>query len=130
MSSFEKKIILEGEDMNLQQVLEVFSHRMKSQVGEKTVYGEPIKAEGKTIIPVSRVAFGLGLGQGTNPNAQTSQAGEIGMGMGGGVVAQPVGVLEVTPDDTRFIPCQDMRKWLGVLLLGIGIGLWLKKSQY
>jgi len=116
--------------MNLQQVLEVFSHRLKSQVGNNTVFGEPIQAEGKTIIPVSRIAFGLGLGQGTNPNAQTSQSGEIGMGMGGGVVAQPMGVLEVTPENTRFIPCQDMRKWLGVLLLGIGIGLWLKKSRY
>jgi uncharacterized spore protein YtfJ len=116
--------------MNLQQVLDVFSHRMKSQVGDKTVYGEPIQAEGKTIIPVSRVAFGLGLGQGTNPHAQASQGGEIGMGMGGGFVAQPVGVLEVTQDETRFIPCQDIRKWLGVLLLGVGIGLWLKKSRY
>ena len=82
--------------MNLQQVLEVFSHRIKSQVGDNTVYGEPIQAEGKTIIPVSRVAFGLGLGQGSNTNAQNSQSAEMGMGMGGGVVAQPLGVMEVT----------------------------------
>jgi hypothetical protein len=54
----------------------------------------------------------------------------MGMGMGGGVVAQPVGVLEVTSENTRFIPCQDTRKWLGVLLLGMGIGLWLKKSRH
>ena len=116
--------------MNLQQVLEVFSHRLKSQVGNNTVYGEPIQAEGKTIIPVSRVTFGLGLGQGSNPNSPTSQSGEIGLGMGGRVVAQPVGVLEVTTENTRFIPFQDTRKWLGVLLMGIGIGLWLKKSRY
>ena len=116
--------------MNLQQVLEVFSHRIKSQVGDNTVYGEPIQAEGKTIIPVSRVAFGLGLGQGSNTNPQNSQSAEMGMGMGGGVVAQPLGVVEVTPEHTRFIPCQDTRKWLGVLLLGIGLGLWLKKSRY
>ena len=113
--------------MNLQQVLEVFSQRMNSQVGQRTVYGDPIQAEGKTIIPVSRVAFGLGVGQGTPPNPQSSHSGETGMGMGGGVVAQPVGVLEVTSEQTRFIPCHDMRKWLGVLFLGIGIGLWLKK---
>lgn len=116
--------------MNLQQVLEVFSNRMNTQVGGHTVYGEPIQAEGKTIIPVSRVAFGLGLGQGSNPNAQPSHSGEMGMGMGGGIVAQPVGVLELTPQKTRFIPCQDMRKWLGVLLMGIGIGLLFKKSHH
>ena len=116
--------------MNLQQVLEVFSHRLKSQVGSHNVYGEPIQAEGKTIIPVSRVAFGLGLGQGSHAPSPSSQGGEMGMGMGGGGVAQPIGVLEVTSENTRFIPCQDTRKWLGLLLVGIGIGLWLKKSRY
>lgn len=115
--------------MNLQQVLEVFSHRLKSQVGNNTVYGEPIQAEGKTIIPVSRVAFGLGLGQGSSAANPSSSSGEIGTGMGGGVVAQPIGVVEVTSEGTRFVPCQDIRKWLGILLLGIGIGMWFKKNR-
>ena len=116
--------------MNLQQVLEAFSHRMNSQLGNNAVYGTPIQAEGKTLIPVSRVAFGLGVGQGTNSKTSASPSGEMGMGMGGGVVAQPIGVLEVTHQHTRFIPCQDMRKWLGVLFLGIGIGLWLMKGRH
>ena len=37
----------------------------------KSVYGEAISANGKTIIPVARVAYGFGGGRGSKPGARS-----------------------------------------------------------
>ena len=54
-----------------------------------SVYGEAFTANGKTIIPVARIAYGFGAGSGRKPGESASGEGEGG---GGGVYAEPVGV--------------------------------------
>jgi uncharacterized spore protein YtfJ len=61
----------------------------------KTVFGEPVTHGQRTVIPVARVWFGLGGGE----DAATEN---VGGGMG--VMAQPLGVYEITEDGTEFIP--------------------------
>ncbi len=39
--------------------------KLQTSASVKTVYGEPVTAEGKTIIPVARVRYGFGAGGGT-----------------------------------------------------------------
>src|SRR6266446_5724827 len=94
------------------------------QASVKAIYGEPIVAQGKTIIPVARISYGYGAGAGTGGVGDTSARGEGGGG-GGGVRAVPVGVIEVSNLPTRFVPITDRRKLTAALLAGIGFGIWL-----
>lgn len=43
--------------------------------------------------------------------------------MGGGVAVKPVGMIEVTKADSRFIPFGDKKKLAVVLILGFILGL-------
>jgi uncharacterized spore protein YtfJ len=90
----------------------------------KSVFGEPIHAEGKIVVPVARVSYGFGAGFGAGPgkpNREPSGQAEGGGG-GGGVRAVPAGALEITATQTRFIPFTDVR-WLAVAFaLGIALG--------
>jgi uncharacterized spore protein YtfJ len=90
----------------------------------KAVYGEPIAAQGKTIIPVAKIIYGYGGGAGTGGVGDSRARGEGGGG-GGGARAIPVGVVEVSEQQTRFIPITDRRKVAGAVVMGIGVGIWL-----
>src|SRR5438477_13153563 len=94
------------------------------QASVKAIYGEPIVAQGKTIIPVARISYGYGAGAGTGGVGDSSARGEGGGG-GGGVRAIPVGVIEISDQQTRFVPITDRKKLTGAVLAGIGFGMWL-----
>ena len=85
----------------------------------KSVYGEPITANGKTIIPVARVAYGFGGGSGRKPDQVNPPEGEGG---GGGIYATALGVIEVTDAQTRFIGVHEKRKLAGAALVGFCLG--------
>src|SRR5499425_2559492 len=105
-------------------LLQSLKESILSQANVKAVYGEPIEAQGKTIIPVAKITYGYGAGAGTGGVGDTSARGEGGGG-GGGVRAVPVGVIEVSNQQTRFVPITDRRKLTSALLAGIGFGMWL-----
>ena len=92
----------------------------------KSVYGEAISANGKTIIPVARVAYGFGGGRGRKSDEANPKEGEGG---GGGVYAVPVGVLEVSETETRFIPLSDKRRLAGAALIGFCLGAWWARRR-
>ena len=91
----------------------------------KAVYGEPIAAQGKTIIPVAKIIYGYGGGAGAGGVGDSSARGEGGGG-GGGARAIPVGVVDVSEQQTRFIPITDRRKLAGAVVVGIGVGILLR----
>jgi uncharacterized spore protein YtfJ len=93
----------------------------------KSVYGEAISANGKTIIPVARVAYGFGGGRGRKPDEDNPT--KEGEGGGGGVYAVPVGVLEVSEAETRFIPLSDKRRLAGAALIGFCVGAWWARRR-
>ena|SRR5258705_452138 len=105
-------------------LLQSLKESVLGQASVKAVYGEPISAQGRTIIPVAKIMYGYGAGAGTGGVGDTSARGEGGGG-GGGVRAIPVGVIEVSNQQTRFVPITDRRKLTGAVLAGIGIGMWL-----
>ena len=90
----------------------------------KAVYGEPIAAQGKTVIPVAKVIYGYGGGAGTGGVGSSGPRGEGGGG-GGGARAIPGGVVEVSDQQTRFVPITDRRKLAGAVVMGIGLGMCL-----
>jgi uncharacterized spore protein YtfJ len=103
--------------------LQSLKESVLGQANVKAIYGEPISPHEKTIIPVAKIMYGYGAGAGTGGVGDTSR-GEGGGG-GGGVRAIPVGVIEVSNQQTRFIPITDRKKLAGAVMAGIGIGIWL-----
>jgi uncharacterized spore protein YtfJ len=101
--------------------------RLQGRAGAATVYGEPIVAEGKTVIPCAKVAFGFGGGGGIRRAgaADEPEAGREGHGGGGGIACKPIGVVEITPAGTRFIAFEDTRRLVGAVLAGVVLGLWI-----
>ena len=100
--------------------------RVRNTVRVDIVYGESREVHGKTIIPVAAVAyaFGGGGGAGVGPtgNGASEQVGR-GSGGGGAVRVLPVGVLEVTDDETRLVPVLD---WTRIITTSLTVfGVWM-----
>jgi uncharacterized spore protein YtfJ len=114
--------------MSFQQYFQSIIDRLQGGANIKTVYGDPITAEGKTIIPVAKVAycFGAGIGPGASAlrkEGEQRTEGKEGIGMGGGLRARPLGVVEITKEETKFIPIDERGKLAGMLLIGFFLGL-------
>lgn len=62
----------------------------------RTVYGDPVEAQGVTVIPVAQTYFGFGGGGGGGRRG--------GTGGGGGGVVRPMGFIEVTKSGARWVP--------------------------
>jgi uncharacterized spore protein YtfJ len=105
-------------------LLQSLKESILGQASVKAIYGEPISAQGKTIIPVAKVMYGYGAGAGTGGVGDSSARGEGGGG-GGGARVIPLGVIEVSDQPTRFVSINDRKKLTGALLAGIVVGLWM-----
>ncbi len=114
--------------MSTAALLQSLKENILSQANVKTIYGEPITAQGKTVVPVAKIVFGYGGGAGTGGVGNSSARGEGGGG-GGVVRAVPVGVIEISEQPTRFVPISDRKKLAGAILLGVGIGMWLARAR-
>jgi uncharacterized spore protein YtfJ len=115
-------------DMNLKETLDALAEGLQT-TGVRTIFGEPISAEGRTIIPVARVAYGFGSGGGASarhPEHASDRKGE-GIGGGGGVRAVPAGVVEVTRERTRFLRFNDWRPLAAAGIIGFGLGVMVSK---
>jgi uncharacterized spore protein YtfJ len=110
--------------LSLQQYFQSILDRLQTSANVKTVYGDAITAEGKTIIPVARVAYGFHAGTCPLHKGDGEEQKEAGKG-GGGIHVKPVGVLEITKEETKFIPIDEKRKLVGALLIGLLLGLWI-----
>ena len=121
--------------MTIGDVLNAITERLQSTAHVKTIYGQPIVAEGRTIIPVAQVKYGFGGGGGHQPagsgvegNTGGEAAGETGqgrsgMGGGGGIVVKPLGVVEVSNLGTRYISFNQGRVIVLSLLAGAIVGM-------
>jgi uncharacterized spore protein YtfJ len=105
-------------------LLESLKESILSHANVKAVYGEPVAAQGKTVIPVAKVIYGYGAGAGTGGVGDSHAHGEGGGG-GGGARAIPVGVIEISDQQTRFVPITDRKKLTAATVAGIGLGIWL-----
>ena len=101
----------------------------------RSVYGDPIEAAGKTIVPVARVAYGFGGGFGRGGD-ETGEGGPDeegatgqGGGVGAGVSARPVGVVEIDGGETRLLRFGDRRRLGLAMLAGLALGLLLGRRR-
>jgi len=101
-------------DMNLEELF----RSVVNQAGVKTVFGDPISANGKTIVPVAKVRCGFGGGSG-----RKEQDNEEGFGGGGGFLGKPVGVIEITNEKTRFVPISSNWPIVAAVAIGVCLGM-------
>ncbi|MBV8053079.1 MAG: hypothetical protein JOZ80_17970 [Acidobacteriaceae bacterium] len=109
-------------------LLQSLKDSVLSQASVKSIYGEPISAQGKTVIPVAKIMYGYGAGAGTGGVGDTSARGEGGGG-GGGVRAIPVGVVEISDQQTRFVPITNRKRMAGAVAAGLFLGLLLARRR-
>lgn len=114
--------------------IEKIATNLEQSASVRNVFGEPVVAGGKTIIPVATLSYGFGggFGRGLRKGGKKNSPSEVppdasnsdgtGAGGGGGLRATPCGVYEITPAETRFLPANPYRTFL----LGIVAGLALK----
>ena len=110
--------------MSTVSVIQEFVESLHSTATVKSVFGQPIQIEGKTVVPIAKVAYGFGGGFGTKPKFGESHPDEKqeGGGGGGGVKAFPAGALEITPSRTIFVPLHGALRDCGLLLAGFVAG--------
>ena len=115
----------------LDTIFSAIQERIRATARAETVYGETRAMEGRSIIPVARVAYGFGAGGGHGPAKTDDGAGTTpgGGGGGGGVSVSPVGFLVVTPEGERFVPIALPRRKLALAgFLGFALGYVLCKT--
>ncbi len=71
----------------LSEILKAITGEMQKTISARTVVGDPISVEGKTIIPLVSVGMGFGAGTGSGKDATG------GGGGGGGLGMKPVAVI-------------------------------------
>lgn len=107
---------------------ETLIERLSSDLGQaatvRNVFGDPIQAGDKTLIPVAKISYGFGGGQGHGSGKRSGAAEPErndqpgGAGGGGGLHACAKGVFEITPTGTRFVPAGSWRPFLAGVVLG------------
>jgi uncharacterized spore protein YtfJ len=110
--------------------VERIANPLQTRASVEHVFGAPVSAEGKTIIPVAQIAFGFGggLGQGVQKNGQNGSG--AGAGGGGGMFARPKGIYEITEKGTRFIPASQTRPLLLAALAGFLLRGWIMRKGH
>ncbi|MCC7496510.1 MAG: hypothetical protein IT160_02955 [Bryobacterales bacterium] len=91
-------------------VIKALGENLQSGAHVRNVYGEPVTAQGRTIIPVAKVMYGYGAGSGGASAGRESLPAGQGGGGGGGVRAIPVGALEISQAGTRFVRLWDAKR--------------------
>ena len=125
--------------MNDNNFLETLATSLTQSASVRNVFGEPVYADDKVIIPVAQVMLGMGggYGHGTKQNKQLPNPAQTessdkpetaggGGGGGGGLYAVAKGVFEITPEGTRFVAAHDWRQLVTMLTVGFVLGRLLR----
>jgi uncharacterized spore protein YtfJ len=91
---------------------------IQEKAAVKTVFGDPLHIDGRTVIPVARIRYGFGLGMGHGGKQEAT--GEGGGG-GGGMTARPVALIEISGDDVKVKPIPDVTR---LALMGMAVVAW------
>ncbi len=100
------KKIYEGDNMsdnnNIKGIIDVTMEKMRTLVDADVIIGKPIVCGNFTMIPVSKVAFGMGTGGSDLPSKNQSPV--FAGGGGAGVNITPVAFVVVNGDNIKMMP--------------------------
>lgn len=82
---------------SLEDILKAITTEMQKSMSAKTVVGDPVTFEGRTIVPLVSVGMGFGAGAGSGKTQDESSGG----GGGGGMAIKPVAVVIIDENGVR-----------------------------
>ena len=106
-------------------IVERLASKLGMHAGASAVFGDPVEREGVTVIPVAKVrwGFGGGGGRGIQEGSENGEVGE-GSGGGGGVMASPLGFIEIREGRAEFRRAHDPASAVPVIIAA-GVAAWL-----
>ena len=88
-------------ESNLKSIMETTMEKIKAMVDADTVIGDPIIVDGTTIIPISKVSFGLATGGSDFNGKGNSQM--FGGGGGAGMSIVPVAFMVIRDGEVKMM---------------------------
>ena len=89
-------------EQNLKTVMDTTMEKLRTMVDADTIIGTPIVSGKVTLIPVSRVSFGLATGGSDFPSKNNQQL--FGGGGGAGVTVNPVAFICINGENVHMMP--------------------------
>ena len=89
-------------ESNIKGIMDVTLEKLRTMVDANIITGTPIEVDGITLIPVSKVAFGLATGGSDFPNKNGNQL--FGGGGGAGVTVSPIAFLAISNGNVKMLP--------------------------
>ncbi len=87
---------------NIKTVMDTTMDKLRAMVDADTIIGTPIVVGNITLLPVSRVSFGLATGGSDFPSKNNQQL--FGGGGGAGVTVNPVAFICINGDNVHMMP--------------------------
>ena len=87
---------------SIKNIMDVTMDKLRAMVDANTVIGDPIVVGDITLIPVSKVSFGVATGGSDFPSK--TQSGLFGGGGGAGVTVSPVAFIAVSDGNAKMMP--------------------------
>lgn len=87
-------------------LLSTTMEKIRTMVDANTIIGQPIQAEGVTLIPVSKLSFGFASGGSdfTTKNQKPAAPNTFGGGSGASAKLEPVAFLIIKGESVRLLP--------------------------
>ena len=89
-------------DNSIKTIMDTTMDKLRALVDADTIIGTPLTVGEITLIPVSKVAFGLATGGSDFPSKNQQQL--FGGGGGAGVTVTPVAFIAVSGDSVKMMP--------------------------
>ena len=86
----------------IQSILDTTMEKLRAMVNADVITGQPIVVNGLTLIPVSKVAYGIATGG--SDFATKSQSGLFGGGSGAGVTVTPIAFMVINGENVKMMP--------------------------
>lgn len=87
---------------NIKQIMDTTMEKLRTMVDANIITGAPITVGDITMIPVSKVAFGLATGGSDFPTKSDKQL--FGGGGGAGVTVSPIAFIVISGENVKMLP--------------------------
>ena len=87
---------------NIKQIMDTTMEKLRTMVDANIITGEPIVVGEITLVPVSKVAFGLATGGSDFPSKGGNQL--FGGGGGAGVTVSPIAFIVISGENVKMLP--------------------------
>lgn len=109
--------------------------RIGMRASASAVFGDAVTRDEVTVIPVAKVRWGFGGGAGSDGGRDKdgNRATEEGSGGGGGVMASPLGYIEIRDGEAVFRRIKDVSAYVPIILastFAAAVSLWSLKRLF